>query len=314
MAVRGEAMRTGWPSRNVLPRLQRVHAENRARQFGLARAHQTGNAQDLVLVHLEAHGDGEVGVAQVLDPEDFLARRGRAGRMALGKLLADHEADDLLQVGIPGRDRRHRDPVAQHGDAIADELHLFQLVGDVDEADAARLDVADGLEERLGLLAAERGRRLVHDEDFRVLGERNGDLEHLLLRDGEIPHPGPGVDIEVDLPQRLPRVGVHIRPADEAALAGEGGEREILGDAQGWDEMEVLVDRHDPQVFGRLGIVAGKFDRLAVEHDRPPVQAVGAGQDLHQGRLAGPVLAQQHVHLAVLQVEVDAPEHRHAEE
>ena len=93
-----------------------------------------------------------------------------------------------MQIGVLARDRGDLDAVTQHRDAIPDQLHLFQLVGDVDDADALRFDVADGLEERFGLLAAEGGRWFIHDEDFGVLRQCHGDLEHLLLGNGQIAH------------------------------------------------------------------------------------------------------------------------------
>ena len=46
-------------------------------------------------------------------------------------------------------------------------------------------------------------------------------------------------------------------------------------------------------------------DRLASESDRAAVGAVDAGHDLHQGRLAGAILADQGMHLTRAQVEVD---------
>ena len=53
-------------------------------------------------------------------------------------------------------------------------------------------------------------------------------------------------------------------------------------------------------------------DRLAVEEDLALVRAGEPVEDVHQGRLAGPVLAEQRVDLARAHVEVDVVVGDHA--
>ena len=50
------------------------------------------------------------------------------------------------------------------------------------------LEPADDGEELVDLGIVQRGGRLVHDEHARAVGERLGDLDHLLARDGEARH------------------------------------------------------------------------------------------------------------------------------
>ena len=72
-------------------------------------------------------------------------------------------------------------------------------------------------------------------------------------------------------------------------------QEDILRDAQVGGQVEFLIDRRDAQGLGILG--APDFNRLPIEEDLALVLGIGAGQDLDQGRLAGPVLAQQGMHL-----------------
>jgi hypothetical protein len=69
-------------------------------------------------------------------------------------------------------------------------------------------------------------------------------------------------------------------------------------------------------VHDRHTVLAGGADvvdgRLPVDEDGPGVRCMDAGQDLHQGRLAGTVLPGQCMHLARLQVEAHVVEHAHA--
>ena len=53
---------------------------------------------------------------------------------------------------------------------------------------------------------------------------------------------------------------------------------------------------------------------LAVDADLARVFTVGAAEDLHQRRLAGAVLAEQHVHVAGVQRQIDFVERQHAGE
>jgi hypothetical protein len=81
-------------------------------------------------------------------------------------------------------------------------------------------------------------------------------------------------------------------------------EQHILGDRQVRGERELLVDDGDPEALGRERAV--DHDRLAVEPDLAArIGLVGPGQDLHQGRLAGPVLAHQGVNLARVDLQRD---------
>ena len=61
---------------------------------------------------------------------------------------------------------RHDAAVAQHHDAVGDPRDLVQPMADVDEATPSRLELADLLEQQLGLLAAERRGRLVEDQQL----------------------------------------------------------------------------------------------------------------------------------------------------
>ena len=65
----------------------------------------------------------------------------------------DDRGDQLLHVGFGGRERAGVDAVAEHRDAVGDAKHLVEPVRDVDHADAARRDRANGVEQDLLLVA-----------------------------------------------------------------------------------------------------------------------------------------------------------------
>ena len=65
----------------------------------------------------------------------------------------------------------------------------------------------------------------------------------------------------------------------------------------------MLVDHADP-AFDRI-VRRREAHPLALDHDLALVGGVKAVEDVHQGRFAGPVLAQKGMDLAVPKVEVD---------
>ena len=88
--------------------------------------------------------------------------------------------------------------VTEHGRAVADLVHLLEMVRDVEDRHAARLDAAHALEQPLDRVRLERRRRLVEDQEARADREGTRDLDDLLLLDRELGHGQ--VDIEVEPP------------------------------------------------------------------------------------------------------------------
>ena len=87
--------------------------------------------------------------------------------------------------------------------------------------------------------------------------------------------------------------GAHL-PAEEDVAGGI----DVVGQRQ------LLVDRLDP-VLLRVARVVDR-DRFAVDEDLARIRRVGARQRVHQGRLAGPVAADEGDDLARVEVHADA--------
>jgi hypothetical protein len=81
-------------------------------------------------------------------------------------------------------------------------------------------------------------------------------------------------------------------------------EVEVLGDAHLGHQVELLVDGGHAGRLRLRGLV--ERHRLAADRDLALVVLEDAREDVDEGRLAGAVLAQQRVHLAVRQLEVHA--------
>ena len=195
-------------------------------------------------------------------------------------------------------------PAAQDGDPVGDVEHLVELVGDEDHRLAARREAADHLEQLLGLLRREHCGRLVEDEDVRLAIERLQDLDALLLADGDV----------LDLRRRVDGQSVAVRDLLDAALGlvdvehdpAPGrllGEDDVLGHRHHGDEHEVLV--HHPHAGPDRRARSAQTHGVPLDHDLALVGVVEPVEDVHQRRLAGAVLAEQRVDLALEQVEAD---------
>jgi hypothetical protein len=180
-------------------------------------------------------------------------------------------------------------------------------VGDVDDGDVVGGEVADDREQPLDLLAVQDGRRLVHDDQLRVLGERAGDADHLLRGRRQGADLGGGPDVGVA--QTLQQAGCGAIGRGRAGEPEPGvlpAEEDVVGDGEAGDQVELLVDRRNSERHRRLRVA--EPDRLPAPADPAGVGLVRPREHLDEGRLAGAVLAEQAVHLPRADVEVDAVE------
>ena len=107
--------------------------------------------------------------------------------------------------------------------------------------------------------------------------------------------------LEAEAPGELRhRAGLPIAPEPEpAALVAHD---HVLERGHGPDQLEVLVDHADAVADGVARLV--DVDRPTVDPDLAAVGAIEAGEDVHQRRLAGAVLAEQRVQLARTELEL----------
>ena len=263
-----------------------------------AGAVQTGNAQDLALVELEA-GLLEAGVlaGQMLDLQNHLAGDIVLGREAVGQLPAHHQPDDLIHGQLLGRPGGHPGAVPHDGHIIADAQDLFHLVGDVNDAAALVTQHVDDAEQVLHLGLRQGGGGFVKDDDLGIVADGLGDLHHLPLGHGHGGHDGLGVHVDIQLFKNLLGALAHDGLADhQPADLGVPAQPEVVHDAAGQGLVEFLV-HHGHAVFQRF-LGAFEIDFLSVQQNRAAVFVVDAEQALHQGGLSRAVFSHQRVNRA----------------
>jgi len=281
---------------------------DRLGQLALPVARHPRDAHDLARAHLErqvidrlepAIADG----AEVLHVEHDGA--GICGRLLQGEhhLTADHQLRQLALAHALGADAGSRDAaLAQHGHPVGDGQHFVELMADEDDRVAAGDHALQRGDELSDLLRRQHRGRLVENQDARTPIEHLQDLDALLLADAELPDLGPGIDLQpILLLQRQDALVEFGHIEDEPR--GVQAEDDILRHGLGGNQHEVLMDHAQA---GRDRIARGpETDALAFHVDRAGFRLVEAGQHVHQGALAGAILAQQRVDLALAQVEID---------
>ena len=115
-----------------------------------------------------------------------------------------------------------------------------------------------------------------------------------------------GFDVDAEAGEMLARLAHHALPVDDAALGRLRAEEDVLGDRKVGDDRKLLMHHADAGIQRVAG--GAEAHLLAVELHRAGEIGMHAGDDLHQRRLAGAVLADEAVDLAGAEREVDARE------
>ena len=293
------------PAGNLdLPGPGAAGAEQQLHQLGPPGPHQAEEAQDLAPADLET---GRLAEAAAHEAGHFQG----AGAQLPGPVgvdvvdgTADHAADQEIVVH-PGHVLAvlHQPAVPEDGHGVAQLEDLLEPVGDVDDAAALALQVADHLEEVAHFAFGEAAGGLVEGQHLGVEHQRLGDLQHLPLGDGEAAHLGGRIDVFAQPFQRRGRGPAHRLAVDEAQLGRQVAEHEVLLHAHVRHQVQLLVDHRDAGLDGVPG--GAEVHAPAAQFQVAGGGAVGPGEDLEQGRLAGAVLADQGVDLPLAQLEGD---------
>src|SRR6266702_690667 len=199
----------------------------------------------------------------------------------------------LSQVGLDDARVRHHlarcalDDLAagvEHDDPIGELHHRLHDVLDDHQGDAPLPHLAEERHDLLQLHRREPGHRLVQHEEPRLGGERHGDLEALLVRDGErrrqesllVGEPGHRQELRGEPHGRAP-----------AWVAEEGAGGDVLEDRHIRDHLDDLEGAGDPQAADAVGLEAA--DLLPPEEHLSGARTVKAGDATEERALPGAV-------------------------
>ena len=196
--------------------------------------------------------------------------------------------------------------------ADATVLHLGDAIGKTEDAVVVRHDdhaafggageVADQLHDvGAGVLIEGRG-RLVANQEGRLVDQRAGDRDALLLTAGERVGPAFFAALEADLidDRQGAFTGFVIRPTLD-----QEGDHHVLDDGERRDEVEGLEDEAEvPAAERRELFLAEAVEALTEDLDRARLRRERAGDDGEEGRLPATRGTDQHDELAAAGLEV----------
>src|SRR4051794_5316743 len=218
---------------------------------------------------------------------------------------ARHQPRQLLEVDLRLLVRPEARAAVQDHEPVPHRIGVVRVVRDEDDGHPAFARLQDVLEHDARLLHAERGGRLVEDQDARAEVHGARDRHRLTLAARERPDRLIGVaDVDAHLAQlaphdrlRLRRVEPLQRPDARPRLRTQ---EEVPPDRHQRHHREVLVDGGDSL---RAGVARGlERHRLAVDAQAALARLVDAGEDLDEARLACAVVAEDARHLAPVDV------------
>src|SRR6202012_3161108 len=208
-------------------------------------------------------------------------------------IAADHQRGQFVLGGARRPLTDHLAP-AQDRHRVRDGLDFLQLVRDEHDGLAAGPQLPHDPEQVLGLARGEHRGRLVQDQHLGLADQGPEDLHPLLHADRQVLGQRVRVDPQPVLLGQLADLGPHPAPVEPAQRLGLlVAQGHVLRHGEHRHQHEVLVHHADARVERVPRRVDG--DRLAVHHDLALVRLKQPVEDVHQGGLARPVLAEQGV-------------------
>ena len=302
---------SGSPPIEIEPATDRPQAEDALVELLLAVAGDAGDADQLARVHSEV----DVGAASgsfAVTGDRHASRtsagtawcRGRSRRTGGGGTARPTMAStSSSSVNVDGCRPTHDELAApQDGDAVGDGRVSRSLCVMITTESPSAAQLVDAREERVDLLRREHARRLVEDDEAGAGHEHLEDLDPLALTDRQVAAParsGRPRGRTVRLP---PRSGPSRRgrskrmPFTSSASAMFSATVKAGTSRRSWNTMPMPAARTRGEPGGTL-VPSTSTDR--------PRRAGRRRRQLHQVALARAVLAEQRVHLADLDGEVD---------
>ena len=284
-------------------------AGQRKRQLALAVARHARDTDDFAGPDLEGHAldrrqpDFAVAVKPV-DREHCPPGRGRRPRQVHQHVAPDHHARQFARRRVAGPDRGDDMRVAHHAHAVAHPHHLVELVRDEDDRLAGHREVAQQLQQPVGLLRGQDRRRLVEDQKVDAVIEHLEDLDPLLLADGKVLDQRVGFYVEAVARAQCGDALVNPGHVADHPQRRALPQNVVLSDSQVRHQHEVLV--HHPDALPDRLARRPDADRSALVDDLALIRRQYAAQNVHQHALACPVLAEQCVDLVLFHFERNA--------
>ena len=216
------------------------------------------------------------------------------------KVLAHHGSHQLQPGQVGDFILAYQLAVPQHGNPVADCVHLLQEVGHEDDADALFPQGAHHPEQLFHFVIVQGGGRLVQDQHLAVHIHCPGDGDHLLQGNGVVFQRLGNVHLDVQFLHQFPCPGHHRLVVDGAQLCQRfTADKQVLRHAQVGTEVYLLVHRGNPVLLGFQGGMVPDGPLFRPHEDLALFKVVDARQALDQGGFSRAVFPHQRVNLTL---------------
>ncbi|CFP43832.1 Uncharacterised protein [Bordetella pertussis] len=194
----------------------------------------------------------------------------------------------------------------QHGDPVADLAHHFHLVGDHHHRHARlAIDIAQQRQDVVGGLGVQRRRRLVAEQHVGVIGQGARDAHALLLPAADLAGIAVAQVLQADQRQQPLDPGGNLGARHAGDLQRQGHVA-VHGTAR--QQVEPLEHHADAAALVAQLRLAQPHQGLAANGDAALVRALEQVDALNQRTFARAARPDDAEHLALLDVQVDAPQ------
>ncbi|MNV49531.1 hypothetical protein D3C71_1414890 [compost metagenome] len=225
-----------------------MHAEQAFHYFAAAGPHQPGDAEDLAPFHAERDIVEPVRTPQSFHPQHFLADIVVEFREHLGQFAPYHHGDQRLFGQVFGFIAGNKGAVTEDAHLIGNGENLVHLVADINNAFALVTQFANDGEQMHHLAFGQRRGGFVHDQHVRVVGNRLGDLHHLLISDAQFTDQRLRLELDVQPRQQLAGFLVQLIMIHKAQLCRLTPQPNVFRHRHIRHQVEFLVNHGNPRM------------------------------------------------------------------
>ena len=237
---------------------------------------------------------------------------GRIGffRETLGEAAADHFCHQLVHGGLFHRYGIYPFSVAQYRDFVTNFEDFLHFVRNINNAATALLQFVDNGKQMADFLFRQGGCRLIHNDDFSVVGKSLCDFNHLHFRHGQLCDFFARIDVDAQFVKNRFGIGIHFFLIDEQAFGRIPSQPQIVHYRTLLHQVQFLM-YHRNTVFQSF-FRTGKIHFAAEKTDTARIFGIDAEQAFEQGGFARPVFSHQRVHRMRLYLQIHAVQGFHA--
>ena len=204
------------------------NSEQRVHNFRPSRTHQTGKSQNLPFPKSKGNILKHALLAQIFHPQYLVRCFIMLWWVNLRQLTVHHLHYQLILINLIRIVCPDILPVPEHSNLIRNLKYLVHLMGNVYDAPPVFLKTVDDVKQIGNLTLRDCRRRLIHNDDFRIIRQRLCNLNHLHLRDSQLFHQHRRREVNAYPLHQGCRFTVHFPVIDKFPLTEFLSEKKIL--------------------------------------------------------------------------------------